>query len=211
MLRHRDSWMFIVLISISSVRISKPQDLTRLDNHGALWHRMGNLKTTTSYAHLHIPIDTKALRQRQQFMSAINARFQILQIPDDWPNDQKQLAKTRLRDLKRFVKRTTADTIERIEEALDSVHPPASTKRDKRQLLIPILATVALAGVVAEGFTHSTINHVIEGSQNVLSHTVEQDLIRIHNNEDDIQRLNRTLGVLFEDFQETFLASKRTK
>ena len=75
----------IAIVNITRFRITKSQNLTRLDNHGALWHRMGNLKTTTSYAHLHIPIDTTHLKQRQQFMKTINARFQILQIPEEWP------------------------------------------------------------------------------------------------------------------------------
>ena len=208
----RDSaWIFIALIWVANIGITKTQNLTRLDNHGALWHSMGQLKTSTSYAHLHIPIKTTALKQRQQFMTAINARFQLLQIPDDWPTDQRQLARTRLRDLKRFVSRTTSDTVERIAEAIEAVHP-LSPGREKRQILLPLIAIGAtLAGVVAEGFTHSTVNHVIEGSQDVLSHTVEQDLIHIHDNEQDIKRLNQTIAILFEDFRQTFLQAKRTK
>ena len=203
----------IAIVNITRFRITKSQNLTRLDNHGALWHRMGNLKTTTSYAHLHIPIDTTYLKQRQQFMKTINARFQILQIPEEWPADQKRLAKTRLRDLKIFVRQTTSDTIERITEAIAAAHQPTrESNRKKRQLILAGIAVgAALAGVVAEGFTHSTINQVIEGSQDVLSHTVEQDLIHIHNNEDDIRRLNRTIAILVEDFGETFTQSKRTK
>ena len=203
----------IAIVNITRFRITKSQNLTRLDNHGALWHRMGNLKTTTSYAHLHIPIDTTHLKQRQQFMKTINSRFQILQIPEEWPADQKRLAKTRLRDLKIFVRQTTSDTIERITEAIAAAHQPTrESNRKKRQLILAGIAVgAALAGVVAEGFTHSTINQVIEGSQDVLSHTVEQDLIHIHNNEDDIRRLNRTIAILVEDFGETFTQSKRTK
>ena len=201
----------IAIVNITRFRITKPQNLTKLDNHGALWHRMGQLKTTTSFCHLHIPIRTTALKQRQQFMKAINAKFQLLQIPYDWPTDQKQLAQTRLRDLKRFVHRTTSDTVERITEVLAAVHP-STPGREKRQILLPLIAVgAALTGVVAEGFTHSTINHVIEGSQNVLSHTVEQDLIHIHDNTEDIRRLNATISVLFEDFKQTFLQAKRTK
>ena len=208
----RDStWIVIALLWVTTIGITKAQNLTRLDNHGALWHSMGQLKTSTSYAHLHIPIKTTALKQRQQFMTAINARFQLLQIPDDWPTDQRQLARTRLRDLKRFVSRTTSDTVERIAEAIEAVHP-LSPGREKRQVLLPLIAIGAtLAGVVAEGFTHSTVNHVIEGSQDVLSHTVEQDLIHIHDNQQDIKRLNQTIAILFEDFRQTFLQSKRTK
>ena len=208
----RDSaWVIIAVISVVAIISTETQNLTRLDNHGALWHRMGQLKTTTSFAHLHIPIKTTALKQRQQFMTTINARFQLLHIPDDWPADQKQLARTRLRDLKRFVSRTTSDTVERIAEALAAVHQ-STPGREKRQILLPMIAIGAtLAGVVAKGFTHSTINHVIEGSQDVLSHTVEQDLIHIHDNSDDIRRLNKTIAILFEDFRETFLQAKRTK
>ena len=204
---------YIAIVNITRFRITKSQNLTRLDNHGALWHRMGNLKTTTSYAHLHIPINTADLKQRQQFMEAINARFQILQIPEEWPADQKRLAKTRLRDLKLFVRQTTSDTVERIAEAIAAAHQPTKeSNRKKRQLILAGLAVGAvLAGVVAEGFTHSTIDDVIKGSQQVLSHTVEQDLIHIHNNEDDIRRLNRTIAILVEDFGETFTQSKRTK
>ena len=205
--------LYIAIVNITRFRITKSQNLTRLDNHGALWHRMGNLKTTTSYAHLHIPIDTTHLKQRQQFMKTINARFQILQIPEDWPAEHKRLAQSRLRDLKIFVRQTTSDTVERISEALAAAHPPRQgSHRKKRQFVLAGLAVGAvLAGVVAEGFTHSTINHVIEGSQHVLSHTVEQNLIHIHNNEDDIHRLNRTIAVLADDFGETFSQSKRTK
>lgn len=213
MLHRRDYWTLIVLLGISTVKIAQPQNLTRLDNHGALWHRMGNMKTTTSFAHLHIPIETKTLRQRQQFMKTIDAQFQILNIPDTWPKEEKRLARKRLRDLKKFVHATTSDTVERINEALSAAHAsPRTSIRTKRQVLLPFLAVSAvIAGVVAEGFTHSTINHVIDGSQKVISHTVEEELIHIHNNEDDIRRLNSTLSILFDDFKQTFTQAKRTK
>ena len=54
------------------------QNLTQLDNHGALWHRMGTVHTTTSYAHLHIAIRTAKLQQRKQLMKSIANWFKIL-------------------------------------------------------------------------------------------------------------------------------------
>ena len=193
MLRIRKNTLIIVLCAA----LLNSQNITKLENHGALWHRMGEVHTTTSYSHLHIPIKTTKLRERQAFMKTISDRFQILEVPDSWPEEQKTLAKTRLRDLKRFVKATSSDTIERINEALEAVHPnsPLHQERIKRQIIIPILAGLAagaLSGSIAEGFTHNTVNQVLNQSQKVIAHTVEENLIDIHNNEEDIKKLNQT-------------------
>ena len=44
------------------------QHILKIDNHGALWHTMGTVHTTTSYAHLYIPISNFKLKQQHQFM-----------------------------------------------------------------------------------------------------------------------------------------------
>ena len=187
------------------------QNISKIDNHGALWHTMGTVHTTTSYAHLHIPIRTIKLKQRQRFMESISERFQILEIPEDWPDGRKKIAQLRLRELKYFVSVMASDTVERINEVLGATHP---ADREERQVIMGALAIGAAAGAIggaiAQMFTTETCNNVIKQSQEVIAHTVEENLIDIHNNQDDISQLNKTIAVLIEDFHETFSEAKRT-
>ena len=154
----------------------------------------GTVHTTTSYAHLHIPIRTIKLKQRQQFMESISERFQILEIPEDWPDGRKKIAQLRLRELKYFVSVMASDTMERINEVLGATHP---ADREERQVIMGTLAIGAAAGAIggaiAQMFTTKTCNNVSEQSQEVIAHMVEETLIDIHNNQDDISQLKEPL------------------
>ena len=79
-------------------------NLTKLTDHSAMWIKMGKIFTTTSYSHLHIPIKTTELRERQKMMEVMNKRFQVLQVPGIWTKSKRANAKARLHDLQRFVK-----------------------------------------------------------------------------------------------------------
>ena len=52
---------------------------------------------------------------------------------------------------------------------------------------------------------------MINKSQSVIAHTVEEELIDIHDNQDDIKRLNQTMAALIDDFTERFANVKRNQ
>ena len=66
--------MLLQLLVNSSV-LAKQDFIKQLDSHSAIWINVGNIFTTTSYAHLHIPIKVEDLKRRQAFMKSIDQRF----------------------------------------------------------------------------------------------------------------------------------------
>ena len=67
----------------------------------------------------------------------------------------------------------------------------------------------AISGSIAQEFSKDTVNKVIKDSQTVISHTVSEALIDIHNHEEDIKRLNYTTGVLLKEIQEAFAEARK--
>ena len=202
-----------ILVTLITITAATKEMLQEIKGHSAIWINIGNIFTTTSFAHLHIPIRTDDLRRRQSFMTSINERFQILNIPKDWPKSKKTNAQARLKDLKRFVYHTTEDTIERINEAIRSTHPKNETHRDKRQLISLAVGIAAglVTGAIANEFSADTADKVVQDSQEVISKTVEENIIQIHDHDKDIRQLNITLVALINEFKEEFKETKRNQ
>ena len=187
--------------------------LQHLDSHSAIWINVGNIFTTTSYAHLHIPIKIEDLKRRQAFMRSIDQRFQVVKVPKNWPKDKRANAEARLKDLKRFVHATTEDTVERIQEALQDTHPNTTHHRGKRQIIalgVGIAAGV-VTGYIASEFSADTVDKVVQESQDVISKTVEENIIQIHNQDKDIKQLNITMAALINEFEAEFNQERRTE
>ena len=204
--------MLLQLLVNSSV-LAKQDFIKQLDSHSAIWINVGNIFTTTSYAHLHIPIKVEELKRRQTFMKSINQRFQVVEVPKNWPKDKRTNAEARLKDLKRFVHATTEDTVERIQEALQDTHPNTTHHRRTRQL-IAIGAGIAagvVTGYIASEFSADTVDKVVQESQEVISKTVEDNLIQIHNQDKDIKQLNRTMAALINEFEAEFNQERRNE
>ena len=203
----------LLLLLLGTWICAEQMKITPINSHSAIWIHVGNIYTTTSFAHLHIPIRTEDLKLRQQFMKSIDQRFQVVNVPKNWPKDKRANAQARLSDLKRFVHATTEDTVERIEEAIRDTHPNSTHHRRKRQLIaigVGIAAGV-VTGVIASEFSADTVDKVVQESQDVISKTVEENIIRIHNQEKDIKQLNNTIAVLINEFEEDFNRERRNE
>ena len=187
--------------------------IQHLDSHSAIWINVGNIFTTTSYAHLHIPIRIEDLKRRQIFMKSIDKRFQVVKVPKDWPKDKRANAEARLNDLKRFVHATTEDTIQRIQEAIHDTHPNTTHHRRKRQLIAfgVGIAAGAVTGYIASEFSAATVDKVVQESQDVISKTVEENIIQIHNQDKDIKQLNVTMVALINEFEADFNQERRNE
>ena len=198
--------LYILSFIIYLCSTTMAMEVQQVASHSAIWIDVGKVYTTTSYAHLHIPIKTDTLRKRQAFMKSINQRFQVVNIPRDWPETRRENAKARLHDLKRFVGVTTEDTIERIGEAIKATHPNSTRHRSKRQVVTAIALGIAagvITGVIADEFSPDTVGKVVQESQDVISKTVEENIISIHNQAKDIKQLNYTIAALINKLEET--------
>ena len=104
--------------------------------------------------------------------------------------------------------------MERIDKVVNATHP-TNVEQGKKQVIVASIALGAVAGAIAGSiasqFSENTVNNVINKSQSVIAHTVEEELIDIYDNQDDIKRLNRTMAALNDDFAERFAYVKRNQ
>ena len=203
----------VLLMLLNLSVLAKRNMIQHLDSHSAIWINVGNIFTTTSYAHLHIPIRIEDLKRRQIFMKSIDKRFQVVRVPKDWPKDKRANAEARLNDLKRFVHATTEDTIQRIQEAIHDTHPNTTHYRRKRQLIAlgVGIAVGAVTGYIASEFSADTVDKVVQESQDVISKTVEENIIQIHNQDKDIKQLNAAMVALINEFEADFNQERRNE
>jgi hypothetical protein len=215
----------LILILIVVLYEVNSQKIEGLDSHGSLWIKTGVVFTTGSYAHLHIPYKLESLDRRAKFLKALNARFQLLTIPKEWPTTQRRNIQRRLQYVQQFINITTFDTISRLNEVMTATHDKftiphhytyneekniRTQPRRKRQLIAALtIGLGAAAGAIAGQFSEDTMEKIVSRNQEVLSKTIEDNLIRLHNNEADLRILNQTVSALSDELEKEFLGRER--
>ena len=170
---------------------------------------MGTVYTSQAYGHLHIPIPLQHLEDRITLINALDTRFQTLTIPKRLEKNED--LQKRLKFMKIYIHHVATDVTTRYEEAVKPYNlTEDETIRNPRQLIIGGAALAGLiSGAVAAKFTKSTNEKVIQQSQDVISHTIEESLVRTATNAKDISALNRTVYDIEEEFKLEFLGRER--
>ena len=173
---------------------------------------MGKIYTSQAYGHLHVPIPLHQLENRITLLTALNERFQIITIPTKLQKNTD--LRKRLKFMKSYIKHVTLDIVTRYQEAIKPYNMTLPTqqqsRRVRRQFVIAGAAIAGLiSGAISAKFTKSTNEKIIEKSQDVIAHTVEQNLVRTATNSKDIQTLNRTVLMIEEEFKKEFMGRER--
>ena len=212
----QDAMRIEVLSLLFVTACTLAQTITSLTNMSSLFSSVGSLYTERAYAHLHVQLKLQDVRIKSTFLRSLNQRVQILKIPATWKPQIRVRAEKRLAYLKHFMNVTTHDSIARLTDVMAHVHdgdPSHAETRNKRQVVAASLllggAAGAITGIISDMFTEETVDQVITNSQKVISKTVEENIINIHNNRKDISVLNETIAVLQDEFAREFMNRDR--
>ena len=73
------------------------------------------------------------------------------------------------------------------------------------------IAAGAVTGYIASEFSAATVDKVVQESQDVISKTVEENIIQIHNQDKDVKQLNVTMVALINEFEADFNQERRNE
>ena len=178
---------------------------------GTLFVTLGEVQVSNSFAHLHIPFDLDDLIARVTYLEAINERVKILEVPKDLTGEDQDNVARRLKFMQDFVEHAVQGVRAQVNEVLESFQTLA-TQNERPKRFVGVLAAViagAVAGGMTASFTEDTMTSVVENSQNVISQTVEDNLVRLAQDHQDIENLNQTVILLEKDFEASFVGRHR--
>ena len=190
-------------------------------DQGRLFHKLGKVYASNSFSHLHYRYDLKGLNERAEFLSALNHGLRTLDVPAKMNPALAKEAKNRLNFIQLNSKIITDDSITRLNSALEALHSNFTLKshnplelvpklsRKPRQVIIGAIIAGAIGGAVAGSIasevSEEDVNKVIQQDSEVMSRTIQDNLVELQSHEEDIKQLNASLNEVTEEFTKQFL------
>ena len=186
--------------------------------HGNLFQKLGLVYVGSAFGHLVVPIHLKELRQHRQDLDLINQHVQHLdeETANPYTNQSVLSAsmKKKVRWMKFWVNHTVTECLVRLDDALASFSENATMLegsrarravnyvefpfRSKRQIIVGAIGAglgAAITGIISK-YEQDKLVKIMNKRQEVIIAQLEKDEVSIHQNSEDIHRLNQTVGNL---------------
>ena len=186
--------------------------------HGNLFKKLGLVYVGSAYGHLVVPIHLKELRQHRHELDLINKHVQHLDENTANPYTNKSVLsssmKKKVKWMKFWVNHTVSECLVRLDDALASFsenvtmlegnRPRRAVNyvefpfRGKRQVIVGAIGAglgAAITGIISK-YEQDKLVKVMNQRQQVIIAQLEKDEVSIHQNSEDIHRLNQTVGNL---------------
>ena len=211
-------WLLTVELPLQPMGLEEPQETVQVEfqEPGTTFVELGSMALTSSYAHVHIPFPISVLEQRLYYIKAISNRMDVLEIPSSVPEKEKANMRKRLQFLQHYIRHVYEELQAEMDEVNEAFlhHTGEDVEvRNKRQLIVGAIIAATAAGAAAGGataaFTSTDLNKVVENEEGVLATTVGENLLKIHQNTQDVITLNRTIALMEEELKNQFIGRSK--
>ena len=176
--------------------------------HGAVFTRVGTVFTGLAYGHLTLRYNISSLRHRTQQLQKLATIAQQIKKPDRLSKSDGHFLKW----TKQWMNDEITETVEKVSEILQlqSNRLKRTPRRKKRQIIVAAASALgAIAGSIISEFSQDSVTSVIEQKEDVLSETVQDNLVRLNQDARDIKNLKKALKLISEDTKKFVLTTKR--
>jgi hypothetical protein len=201
----------VVLLNSTPLAI----DVTPIDT-GAVFQRIGTVNTGFGYATLHIPIDIDILRVMRNQMVDLNKVLQGVHLPGEV--QAKYFQSTNW--LRSWVNSTVMTTVAEMDQAifefdvqvrdLNEGPMPVEHHREKRQFVVAAVGAIIGGFVVyeADQIHQKQLLNMVAEKQEVMTHTIEKNMIRLNQHDRDIKMLNLSIAVITKEIGRMILGKE---
>ena len=182
-------------------QVAKRPVVEQLD-HGSVFKKVGRVYTSLAYGHIHVPIKLQGLALRKKKLLELNVNLQTMDIPEEMEIG----ARKRMQWMQRWVNKTVHNGDARLSAILEAFQANVTTldnQRQKRQILVAAGGAIVggiISSIVSQ-FRQSVLLDVIDKKQTVISAQVQENLIRINQNTQDLDYLNKTVSTVLRGLQ----------
>ena len=185
-------------------------------NHGAMFKKVGIVHTSLAYGHIHMKLNLTMLEQRKKLLERMNDHLQRLRLPENATEEST----ARLQWVKTWVNQTAVEGITKLYATLESfnyrkshLESNQSRKRKKRQILTMVGGMVvgSIVTSIVSQFRQSTLIDIINKKQTVMSTEIENNMIRLAQDEHDLKVLNASVSHIMAGLLEDVKRQKRIR
>ena len=205
----------IILLLHGAVTLRQITDEVNTNNvtkpSGSVFSRIGTIYTGLAYGHIVMRYNLTSISWRARNLEELNVQFQNLECPKAATVSDRYFLKWS----KMWVQRLVKDTTDEVQAAIEvltrnrtRMNPIIAknqlwrSHRPKRQVMMAAAGAAAIgtiAGSIISHFSDAGVNAVLENKQGVLVATVQDNLVRLNQEENDVENLKKSMEYLFRD------------
>ena len=163
---------------------------------GPLFRKGGKVFPAVTFGHIDIPITLQPIIDRLSSLADLQQHLRTLQLP----SNHTPIEVARVASFKEWASASIQDVRKKGDLLFSALHVNTknTTPRPKRQLVIAGIRALVGSAIttLVQGFQDQTLLKVIQQKQEVLATQIQANMIAVHQNQADIQRLQQALQQL---------------